>query len=599
MRVSSSFPHAQPSAAQQPLPAQQFQQNASASAPAFRHLSAQAFSEARARRIPAFLLIGNPANLPMQDSSLAMQLSERTVPVFLAPGERPDVELLCQRAGLLFSEEGALPLCALLLDDARPFLAASLPPDGFPLDPLRLYAWLSHADKRFSQNSSALITQANQVIHSFKSAPLKKPFTPQDAAHDLSRALHAVHDSVNEGFGQIKSSFPCALHFLQHEAARGDKSSHRILSGTLDAMLSSALFDPIDGAFFRATLTEDWRVFIPEKPLGVNAMLAHCLLAGGKRSEAVRLLDFIVESFSLPGGGLSPSLHAPKTTYSFAPDQVCAALGSEDGLRACRLLSLLHQHAQEEPDVIPSRFSPLPPDRPARRLSMDLPARYPMMPASLTPEDAAFLRRALPMLKRARTARSPQQPVPHVITEHCALAASILAHCGKKLGEPRYTQAAQRAVSYLISQPPAMSGYAPLPASLCPASVLHAQATCGAAAALALAQLTLGQSEGMEEYAASGLSLLGACLHAFVRRDGLVMHTPSDPAAFFPRTPAIYDSELPSPAALLIRALRLADQIRPQAGYTDAVQTIWEAAAPAAHAKPLACAALIDAASQK
>ena len=593
---ASSFPlYTKPSVHDQPTTTQHPRQDMPF--PDFRPFGAQAFSEARARHVPVFLLIGDIANLPMQDSSLSMQLRERTIPVILRPGERPDVELLCQRAGLLFSEEGALPLCALLLSDSRPFLAASLPPDGFSIDPLRLYAWLSHADRRFSQNPPAMTAHADQVIRSFKFSSPKKPYDPQDAAHDLSRALHAVHDAINEGFGQIKSPFVCALHFLQHQAACGDKPAHRMLCAALDAMLSSSLFDPLDGAFFRATLTEDWRVFLPEKPLGVNAMLALCLLAGGKRSEAVRLLDFIVHAFSMTGGGLSPSLHAPKETYTFTPDQVCAALGSEDGLRACRLLSLLHQHAHEEPEVTPSRFSPLPADKPPRRLSMDLPARYPTMPASLTPENAAFLRRTLPILNRARAARQ-QQPAPYVITEYCALAASVLSYCGKKLGEPRYTQAAQRAVSYLIGQPPAMSGYAPLPASLCPASPLFSQATCGAAAALALAQLTLGQHEGMNEYALSGLALLGACLHTFVRQDGMVMHTPADPAAFFPRVPAIYDSELPSPAALLVRALRLADKLRPQAGYMDAVHTIWEAAAPAVRAQPLGCASLIDAITQ-
>jgi len=103
----------------------------------------------------------------------------------------------------------------------------------------------------------------------------------------------------------------------------------------------------------------------------------------------------------------------------------------------------------------------------------------------------------------------------------------------------------------------------------------------------------------MEEYAQSGLRLLSATLHAFVRPDGLVMHTPQIPGAFFPRVPAIFDSELPSPAALLVHALRLADQLRPQAGYADAMQTIWEAAAPAVHAQPLSCAALIDAMTEK
>ena len=75
------------------------------------------------------------------------------------------------------------------------------------------------------------------------------------------------------------------------------------------------------------------------------------------------------------------------------------------------------------------------------------------------------------------------------------------------------------------------------------------------------------------------------------------MHTPQDAAAFFPRIPALYDGELPSPAALLLHALALADTMRPQAGYLDASRVLWEAAAPFAREQPLACASLIDAAN--
>ena len=92
------------------------------------------------------------------------------------------------------------------------------------------------------------------------------------------------------------------------------------------------------------------------------------------------------------------------------------------------------------------------------------------------------------------------------------------------------------------------------------------------------------------------IRLLGAALHAFTTPDGLPMHTPQDAAAFFPRIPAIWDSELPSPAALLLHALALADACRPQAGYKDAALVLWQAAAPYARQQPLACAGLIDAA---
>lgn len=99
----------------------------------------------------------------------------------------------------------------------------------------------------------------------------------------------------------------------------------------------------------------------------------------------------------------------------------------------------------------------------------------------------------------------------------------------------------------------------------------------------------------MGEYLDCGLRTLGAALHAFTTRDGMPMHTPQDAAAFFPRIPALYDGELPSPAALLLHALALADAMRPQAGYLDASRVLWEAAAPFAREQPLACASLIDA----
>ena len=597
MRVSSWPPNVV-----SPRPSSPAQTNASArehgaGAPlSFAPFCADAFAQARARHVPVFLLIADAPALPA-DPSLVMQLRERTMPVFLRPGERPDVELLCQRAGAIFSGEGALPLCALLLDDARPCLAAPLPPAGFPLDPSRLYVWLAQADRRFAQNLPALAGQAAQVIRSFQAGSLRRPYAPPDAAHDLSRALLAIEDRQSGGFGQLKAPLVCILRFLQHAAQRGETQAHAALTRALDAMLASALYDPLDGGFFRATLTDDWRVFVPEKPLGVNAMLALILLSGGRRSEAVRTLDFIVNAFSLQGGGLSPVLIAPHETYVFTPEQACAALGNESGLRACRLLGLLRQHAKADPAVTPSRFSPVTENAPRGLHDEPLPL-YPRLSAALTPEDAAFLRRALPSLLRARAARPPQQPLGIVVTEHCALAAAVLALCGRRLGEPRYTQAAQRAITFLISQPPA-GGPPALPASVSPVSPLIAQATCGASAALALAQLTLGSQSGMEEYAQSGLRLLGAALHAFVRPDGLVMHTPRDPAAFFPRVPALDDGELPSPAALLVHALRIADGLRPEAHYSDAISAIWDAAAPAVKAQPIACAALIDAITQK
>lgn len=597
MRVSStiSLPSTPSPAGETPLSGPQqaaFPASGGPQQPAFQPFGEAAFSEARLRHVPVFLVIGE-IDSALADPSLSMQIAERTVPVQLMPGMRPDVELLCQRAGALFSGEGALPLCALLLADGRPFLAAPLPPPGFPLDPSRLFVWLTQADRRFAQNLPALTGQASEVIRSFRVPALRRPLSPGDAAHQLMRALSAVEDKTSGGFGQIKAPFVTGLRFVQHAAARGDRQAHAALSRALEAMLSSSLYDPLDGSFFRATLTDDWRAFFPEKPLGINAMLALILLESGRRSEAMRTLDFLISAFPVSGGTLAPYLRVSRDSCAFTPEQVCAALGSEPGLRACRLLRLLHQHAREQPRLTPSRFSPVIEEPP--RAVIDEQPLCPELSPSLTPEDAAFLRRVTPTLLRVRAARTPMQAAPFLLTQDCALAAAVLAQCGQRLGEARYTQAAQRAVSGLSALPGAQGGLLGLPPSFAPVSPLLTQATCGASAALALALLTLGRGEGMGEYARSGLRLLSAALHTFVTPEGMVMHTPRDSAAFFLRVPALEDSELPSPAALLVKALHLGQDMQPQAHYGEAAQSIWQAAAPSAAAHPLALAGLIDA----
>ena len=566
--------------------------NAGSQEPLFAPFSPHVFSQALERRVPVFLLIGEN-RAAFDDPSIRVHLKEQTAAAQLLPGQRPDVELLCQRAAALYSGEGALPLCALLMHNGLPFLAAPLPPEGFALDPQRLLVWLTHAGRRFAQNRAAFSRQAQDVLRSFSAPPLAKPYMPKDAAHDLLRAILAAQDGINGGFGQIKAPHAPLLRFLSRQAALGNRDAHAALDRTLAAMKTGALYDPVDGLYFRATLTQDWRVFVPEKPLGVNALIAMTLMENGERAEALRMLSALADHFSLPGGFLAPALRADKSRYGFTPEQVCALLGSEEGLRVCRLLGLLHQHRSGDPPVTPSRFSP--PPAPRTRSSLDAPKMplCPVLPADLIAEDAAFLRRVWPILARGRAARASEAPVSPMLTMDAALAAFVLAACGQKVGESRFVQSALRTVQALLGTIPDVSAPGALRFSCVPRNV-PALPSCGAAAALSLALLTLAKDEPGGALAATGLRMLGGALHAFVRPDGMVMHTPQD-GGFFPRVPAIFDGELPSPAALLVHALAAAKRLRPDAPYGEAIDTLFAAAAPYMKHEPLACAGLIHA----
>lgn len=214
-----------------------------------------------------------------------------------------------------------------MLEDARVFLAA---PAAAPqaLRSIRLGCTSGSRRQTAASRRTATLSSVRpvQTLRSFRAEPLRKPYSPHDAAHDLVRALSAVHDPINGGFGKLKQPLCPALRFLSR-AAIGSHQARTALDQTLEAMLASDLYDPLDGAFFRATLTEDWRVFVPEKPLALNALLALTLLESGRRAEAVRALDFLLSAFSVPGGMLNPCL-----TYS--PGKLC--LYARTGLRRAR-----------------------------------------------------------------------------------------------------------------------------------------------------------------------------------------------------------------------------------------------------------------------
>ena len=87
------------------------------------------------------------------------------------------------------------------------------------------------------------------------------------------------------------------------------------------------------------------------------------------------------------------------------------------------------------------------------------------------------------------------------------------------------------------------------------------------------------------------------CSYTYVQEADRIGTGTTQDGGFFPRVPAIFDGELPSPAALLVLALKKAQALRPDIPYGDAVDAIFTAAAPAMKHEPLACAALIDAAN--
>lgn len=118
-----------------------------------------------------------------------------------------------------------------------------------------------------------------------KAAPTALPearATVQEVFAQLQRAFDPYHG----GFGELEK-FPhtAALEWLLDRKQRGETDGE-MLAKTLEAMVSQALYDRVEGGFFRYATRDDWQEVHYEKLLDDNARLLHVLLRSGQHRAA-------------------------------------------------------------------------------------------------------------------------------------------------------------------------------------------------------------------------------------------------------------------------------------------------------------------------
>jgi len=167
-----------------------------------------------------------------------------------------------------------------------------------------------------------------------------RPAAPQiPGVEDLTRvrrAVMSVYDPVHPGFfREPKFPVPEILAFLRDLwCVEGDAEAGDRLLSALRTMRSSALFDPVEGGFFRYAARRDWTDPQVEKVLPDNAALLGLYAAAyGKTREApfaetVRdLLRFLFANLHDPGTGAFFGSQAADAEYFRRP-------GAERSLRA-------------------------------------------------------------------------------------------------------------------------------------------------------------------------------------------------------------------------------------------------------------------------
>lgn len=143
-------------------------------------------------------------------------------------------------------------------------------------------AWLD-SERRVLHRSGAVnagtLVRTAEALAAGRSAPAPLPAGEGDGltlelADDVLASLVRSADPVHGGWGKRqKFSHPEALHFaMVRWSQTGDPDTLNLVTRTLDRMQHGAIFDSVEGGFFRYAGRADWGAPHPQKLLAPNAL---------------------------------------------------------------------------------------------------------------------------------------------------------------------------------------------------------------------------------------------------------------------------------------------------------------------------------------
>ncbi len=423
----------------------------------------EAIGRARDEDKPIFLSIGYSAchwchvmeRESFEDEDIARVLNANFISIKVDREERPDLDQIYMNAVQMLTGRGGWPMSVFLTPDLRPFYGGTY----WPPQPSRgmpgFGEILAAVDDAWRNRRGQALEAAGQITEEIRKVGLGlratdeaklSPGLLQAAYVQLGRAF----DPTYGGFGQApKFPHPMDLRLLLRGWQRtGRRQLLEMVETTLDRMAAGGIYDHLGGGFARYSVDDRWLVPHFEKMLYDNALLslayveAYQITRKDVYATVVRqTLDYVLRDMTDPKGGFYSAEDADSEGvegkfYTWTTEEIHECLGEARGSDFCRVFDVSEEGNYEGRNILNlpktiSQYSALlqrDPDELAQQLSED--------------RTRLFQERE----QRVRPSRDDK-----VLVAWNGLMIDALAQAGPVLGESRYTEAATRAVSFILS----------------------------------------------------------------------------------------------------------------------------------------------------
>jgi uncharacterized protein YyaL (SSP411 family) len=303
----------------------------------------EAFAKAKREGKMVFLSVGYAAchwchvmeRESFEDPEIAKLMNEKFVCVKVDREERPDVDQIYMTAVQMIAGNGGWPMSVFLLPDGRPFWGGTYFParTGDRGTGTGFLTVINQIDQAWKTQPQAVTQQATTLTAAVKSNqnPQRENVNDDTLEESLvaqvAASLAEQFDPDHGGFGRDpnrpKFPEPSNLVFLldrsrSQSVNETDKANaKRMLTKTLDGMLSGSMYDHLGGGFHRYSVDGLWQIPHFEKMLYDNGQLASVYAeayADTGNNEYRRVVegicDFTLRELKAPGGAFYSALDA-------------------------------------------------------------------------------------------------------------------------------------------------------------------------------------------------------------------------------------------------------------------------------------------------
>ncbi len=429
----------------------------------------EAFKKAQKENKPIFLSIGYStchwchvmAHESFEDNEVANLLNDIFISIKVDREERPDIDNIYMTVCQMMTGSGGWPLTILMTPDKKPFFAGTYFPKESRFGRMGIKDLILRIKTLWNNNKSEVLDSAEKVTSSLQSLSEESIGDKIDGSllKNAFKQLIKRFDRKNGGFGN-RPKFPTPhnlIFLLRFWNRTGNNEALDMVEKTLQEMRKGGIYDHIGYGFHRYSTDSNWLIPHFEKMLYDQALIAivylEAYLATKKieyANTANEILTYVLRDMTSDEGGFYSAEDADSEGvegefYVWSKKEIEEVLEKDDAKLITEVYNLEDSGNYIE-EVIKERTG-------KNIFHQKESISYIASKHNLTKSELEHQLKSIRIkLFEFRDKKIHPHKDDKILTDWNGLMIAALAKGAKILKEPKYLEAAQKAVNFIMNK---------------------------------------------------------------------------------------------------------------------------------------------------